>query len=671
MFLAGSGFSQLKEDQQVILDQLADELLATADEDVSYEELYETLAHLLANPIDLNTVTPEQLRAGMILNEAELNDFLDYRAKLGPFLSTLELQSIPHWSPATVRRILPFATVYDPTYQLGKSLVSRMVKENNAYLVLRYERTLETKKGYTEAPGSTYQYKGSPDKYYLRFRTSRPNDFSLGITAEKDAGEPLTWSPSTQQFGFDFLSGHLQLIKKGRLDNLILGDFQCQFGQGLQLGSAFGLGKTAEAITGIRRSNLGFLPYTAAGESRHFRGIATTIRLSGQIRIHVFFSYKNRDATLDTNRHQVTSLLSSGFHRTTQEIHSRGQAGDRDAGMILQLRNRKIDAGLIFFQKAFSATIAPRAMPYNQFRFQGTTYFNAGGYFNYTWANVTFFSEVAQTVNNGLSATAGILGNLTSKLEMSWLIRDLGSNYFAEYANAFAESSSPQNERGIYWGVKYSFNRRTSISGYLDMFQFPWLRFRMYKPSEGSEWMLRFSYSPSRAVTIFIQAREETKIRNLSGDTVLYRTSSGVKRNVWVSCDFSSATNLTFKTRVQGSMYELGRSTTRGLAIFQDITFKRPRWSLSLRYSLFDSDDYENRQYLYERDVWLSSSLPAYDGAGVANYILFHYSISRQLDLWFRWSRVRYDNQTALGSGGEEITGNTRNDAKFQVRIRF
>ena len=126
----------------------------------------------------------------MILNEAELNDFLDYRAKLGPFLSTLELQSIPHWSPATVRRILPFATVYDPTYQLGKSLASRMVKENNAYLVLRYERTLETKKGYTEAPGSTYQYKGSPDKYYLRFRTSRPNDFSLGITAEKDAGEP-------------------------------------------------------------------------------------------------------------------------------------------------------------------------------------------------------------------------------------------------------------------------------------------------------------------------------------------------------------------------------------------------------------------------------------------------------------------------------------------------
>ncbi len=663
--------SQKLMDKQDILDQLADELLATAEADLSYDELYETLAHLLENPIDLNTVTREQLRAGMILNEEEINAFVEYRSKLGPLLSTLELQSIPQWSPTTLRRILPFATVHDPNTQVSKSLLQRIARVDNTYLVFRYERTLETKKGYTEFVDSAHRYSGSPDKLYVRYRTSRTNDFSMGFTAEKDPGESLIWSPSTQKLGFDFYSWHLQLMKKGRLENLILGDFQCQFGQGLQLGSVFGLGKSAETITGIRRSNLGFLPYTSASESLYLRGVATTIKLADQISVHAFHSYKKRDATIDLNEPRISSMLNSGLHRTPQELGSQKQVGDRDMGMILQFRNQQIDAGLITYEKTLDVGLSPLSTPYNQHRFQGRSYVNIGGYFNITWANVTFFSEVAQTVNNGLGATAGILGNLTSRLEMAWLYRNFSSDYFAEYANAFAESSTPQNEQGLYWGAKYSFNRRVSLTGYLDVFQFPWLRYRIYQPSEGSEWMLRLNYNPSRAISIFIQAREETKVRNLSGETALYATDPGVKRNVWVSCDFSTTSNLSFKARVQGSQYELDGITTRGVAFVQDITLKRPRWSVSLRYALFDTDDYDNRQYVYEKDVWLATSLPAYEGEGIRNYLLLHYSLSQQIDFWFRWSRTQYADRTTIGSAGEEINGNTRNDVKFQVRIRF
>lgn len=92
---------------------------------------------------------------------------------------------------------------------------------------------------------------------------------------------------------------------------------------------------------------------------------------------------------------------------------------------------------------------------------------------------------------------------------------------------------------------------------------------------------------------------------------------------------------------------------------------------MSVRYALFDTDDYENRQYVYEKDVWLATSLPAYEGSGLRNYLLVHYTLSRSTDVWVRWSRTWYADRETMGSGTEEIEGNTRNDIKFQVRIRI
>lgn len=658
-------------DPEEMLDQLADELLTTADADISYEELYETLTHLLANPIDINIVTREQLRAVMILNEEEINALLNYRALHGPLLSVLELQAIPQLSPATLKRVIPFVTVPDPNGALNKELLQRLGRENNNYLVMRYERTLENRKGYTSQVDSTQRYAGSPDRYYTRFRISRPNDFSLGFTAEKDPGETLAWNPATQQYGFDFYSGHLQLMKKGRLENLVVGDFQCQFGQGLQLGSVFGLGKNSQTITGTRRSNLGFMPYMSAGESFYMRGAAVTFRITEPLRIHLFGSYKKRDASVDHEEGRTTSLLNSGLHRTPRELASRNQVSDSDLGLVMQVRNTRFDAGVIAHKKNLSRMLSPEPSPYNQFRLNGTSYLNVGAYLNFSWANITFFGEAAQTLGRGGALTAGVLGNLTSKLEMAWLYRYFSVDYFSEYANAFSESSSPQNETGFYWGARYTFSRRISLSGYLDVFRFPWLRYRIYQPSDGTEWLLRMNYTPTRSISFFVQVREEVKARNVPDEITRYEVMPGTRRNAWASCEFAATPAITLRTRLQGSHYELGKHATRGMAVVQDITFKQNRWSVSVRYGLFETDDYENRQYVYEKDVWLATSLPAYEGSGLRNYVLAHYVVSRQVDVWLRWSRTWYSDREFLGSGTEEITGNARNDVKFQVRIRF
>ena len=125
------------------------------------------------------------------------------------------------------------------------------MKEDNNALFLRYERVVQARRGYS-APDTlsggrlSSRYLGSPDKLLLRYRVSRAKDFSLGITAEKDAGEPLAWQPGQRRYGADFVSAHFVVQERGRLKTLALGDYQLQFGQGLLLSSGLQVGKGGE-----------------------------------------------------------------------------------------------------------------------------------------------------------------------------------------------------------------------------------------------------------------------------------------------------------------------------------------------------------------------------------------------------------------------------------------
>jgi hypothetical protein len=133
-----------------------------------------------------------------------------------------------------IYKIIPFITVSETAR--NDSFWKRVRTEENNYLILRYERTLETKAGFKESASPATQFRGNEDELYLRFRTSRPGDFSIGFTLDKDAGEEIVWNSTQRQYGFDFNSFHVQLMNKGKLKNLIIGDYQTQFGQGTAIG---------------------------------------------------------------------------------------------------------------------------------------------------------------------------------------------------------------------------------------------------------------------------------------------------------------------------------------------------------------------------------------------------------------------------------------------------
>ena len=671
-----SASAQTIPSREVDLERLVDDIFAIQDEDISYEDLYENLAQLYSNPADINLITAEQLRSIFILNEYQIQSFLAHRNTTGPILSLYELQSIDGFTQDVIQRLIPFVSVPDGTAQFNRSLLNRILQEKNNYLILRYDRTLEEKKGYKATTSPSSKYIGSADRIYTRFLTRSPGDFSFGLTAEKDAGEQFIWSPDSRQYGADYISFHAQVMNKGKIKNLIAGDYQVQFGQGLMLGSAFGIGKNSEAVTTVRKGNLGFLPYTSVYEARFLRGAAISYSLSNVLSIHGMVSSRWRDGnvkqdTLNDSYDLVSSLQLSGLHRTPFELANRSSVHENNVASIISYKNKSLDAGIVLHHTQFNIPFRPTPNLYNQFNFNGMTNTNAGFYVNYSWNNFTFFSEAAHTINRGYGAIMGILGSITPLLDVSLMFRKFDRDFISLYSNALSENTNPQNESGMYWGWKYVINKKYSLSGYFDLFRFPWLRYRSYAPSNGNEWLLRFNFKPSKTISLFLQAREETKVRNRATDTNLFLTQPGIKRNYWINADYQITSRLSFKTRAQFSHYSLGEKFTKGMVLLHDVVYSTGKILISARYALFDTEDYDNRLYVYEKDVWLAFSFPAYYGVGVRNYLLFQYSVSKHVDVWLRWAHVRYTDRDSIGSGSETIEGNIRNDIKFQTRIRL
>lgn len=651
--------------------QLIDEIAGTPDLDVPYEMLYDNLVQILSEPYDLNRVSEEELRLLGFLSSQQINSLVEHRASHGEFISVYELQSLPGFDEITSSRLAHFVTVQEPAARMNKSILRRMFENRNMYFLTRYNRTLQRKAGF-DAEGKIFQ--GSPENIYTRFRSSIPGDFSIGLTAEKDAGEPFTWR-SARQMGFDYTSFHLQLQNKGRIRNLILGDYQVQAGQGLVLGGLFGLGKGGgETVSTLRRSNLGGLPFTSSNENGYLRGLLFTYRVTPSILITPFYSRVKRDAAVESDSTEAlvaTSLRLSGLHRTPSEIQGRKVTTETNTGIILNYNSRKLDAGILWNLVSFDIPLMRNLTRYNQFAFRGSQNQNASLFVNYNLHNHAFFTEVAMSVDGGAAMIAGVLTSLNEKLDLGLVFRKYDRNYITFYANALSEGSTVQNETGLYWGWKYRFDKYSHLTGYVDLFRFPWLKFRTYAPSRGYEWLMKFSREITKGTTFYLQVREENKARNVSAETPLYPVRQGLKRNYLAGTSIKASTALTLKTRFQYSTYTIDGKTTGGFVIMQDMALNIGKLKFATRYALFDTDDYDNRQYVYERDAWLSFSLPAYNGVGIRSYIMAGYTFWNHITCWVRFAHTRYTDRENIGSGYDRITGNQRNDIKFQLRYKL
>ncbi|MEQ9423463.1 MAG: helix-hairpin-helix domain-containing protein [Cyclobacteriaceae bacterium] len=667
---------------EIDVQSFAEEIFEFQDEDINYEDLYESLLLLYTNPINLNSATRDDLISLYALEPIQIENFFDYKESNGPLLSIYELQAVPGFDVTTIQKILPFVSLEERPSDT-RSLWQRIKEEENNYLLYRMERTLEKQKGYSEPELNSSgepetRYNGGRNKHYLRYRVSRSKDFSFGFTMEKDAGEQFQFDKSSNTYGVDFLSFHAMLENKGRLKSIVIGDYQLQFGQGLLLGAGFNPGKGSETITTIRRSSTGVRAYSSVLETGFYRGIAATYNLNS-IDITGFYSNHLQDANIRNDStftefdEFVSSIQGSGFHRTDSEIRNKDQVREQAVGVNVTYRspNRQFQSGITFMNTAYDVALFKTPNTYNQFEFQGRSNYNVGLFGNYVWQNLNFFGETAISKSGGIGSVGGVVASLSSQLSMSVVLRNYQKDFHSFYGNAFGEGSRNINERGIYWGLKFAPIRRIIVTAYYDYFRFPWLRFGVEGPSEGNEYLIRATYKPTRKLVLYGQLRKETKERNLLSEGNLQLLAEGVKYNYLLNLDYDATKVFSMKSRLQWSSFEFDSELTRGFAIIQDFNFDFGKIRLSTRFALFDTDDFDNRQFAYEKDVLYAFSIPAYNGVGIRNYFLIQYKPTRKITVWARLARSVRNDVDTFGSGLNEINADHRTDLKLQVRFMF
>ena len=117
---------------------------------------------------------------------------------------------------------------------------------------------------------------------------------------------------------------------------------------------------------------------------------------------------------------------------------------------------------------------------------------------------------------------------------------------------------------------------------------------------------------------------------------------------------------------------DAGLPWRRGYVLAQDVAYRFGRaLKLTARYAIFDADDYDARQYVFESDVWLAVSVPALYGQGTRAYALAEIRLAKPLTLWLRYAETRYRHQFTVGSGLETIDGAVRGEVKAQLRYKL
>ena len=691
IFIAGvllfTGMLASAQDKQEMSETTKQQLENLADagsDDPEDDSNLQLLDHYRKHPININTANAEELAALNLLSGLQVQQLLAYRKLLGLLINPYELQAIPSWDIATIKKIFPFIVVAD-NKSLAEKLGERWKGGDNK-LLLRSARVLEKSKGYDlPATAGTSYYLGNRDKYLLRYSYNYKNLLQWGLLAGKDAGEQFF--KGSQRQGFDFYSVHFFARKLGVIKALAIGDYTVNLGQGLLQWQALAFKKNADAMA-VKRQSAVLRPYNAAGEYNFHRGIGITLQKRNWEGT-LFASFRKISASQSadsiTGDGIVSSFITSGYHRTAAENAGRNSLGQLAVGGNLKYQGSNWHAGFNAIHYHFSKPVQKSADPYHLYALQGSELSNASFDYSYTWRNVHFFGEAAADSKFSKAFLSGALVSVDKNIDVSVVYRNIQKDYVSVNANAFTENAYPVNENGFYTGVSVRPVAGLRLDAYADLFRFPWLKYRVDAASQGKDFLVQLNYTPNKQVEMYARYKSETKMSNQAVDTLAAAVVAAVpKKDLRLQTTLQISRQFSLANRLELLWYN-GNAPDAGQGFLgnMDASYKpaHAAWSSNLRLQYFETSGYNERIYTYETGLPYNFSIPFFYGKGFRYYFNFDCDAGqlfgksrkkkRYMDIGFRWAQTVYSNSAVIGSGLDEINGNKLTEIKVQLIMIF
>lgn len=598
------------------LEILADAGLA---EDIDPEQLQQ-------EKISVNKVGANELGRLNILSPLQIESFLNYRRQFGAFISIYELQAIPNWDIALIKRLFPLL-ILENEQNVLKDFKQRL-KGGQHQIILRASQLLSNE--------TNDKYKGRMQHLYMRYKYSYKNLLQFGWVGDKDAGEQFF--RGAQRYGFDFYSFHLYIKQIGIFQTLALGDFTINFGQGLIHWQSLAFKKSGDPMM-IKRESATLRPYSSAGEYNFHRGAAFIIQRKN-ISVTAFTSIRRLSATisLDANGEPLyfSAFRTSGYHRNETELKYRNNLQQLVSGMNVMYQRQQWHTGLNFVYDHFSAPLQKPTEAYQLYAISGRQWMNASVDYHYNIRNVHWFGELAIDQQRNFAWVHGALISLDRKIDVSILYRNISSRYHSLTGNAFTENTSPSNETGVYLGVRLRLSNECRLDLYRDSYHFPWLKYQVDAPTSGSDYLIQLTYTPSKQVELTTRYRDGKRIVNGLSFTDMVNTE---RRDLRLHAKMSITNSFSWSTRFEYSWWRRDNESVQpGFLVYTECSFEK-RLSVRLRGQIFEVRGYNSRIYAYESDLSSSVSLPAFNGEGIYYYIVLQYRLKKNTRVGARWSQ--------------------------------
>ena len=631
---------------------------------LNWENELEELSNRLQEPVNLNSATREQLEQFPFLSDIQIEHLLAYIYIHGQMETIYELQLVEELDRQTIQYLLPFVCIKainnEPAFR-WKTMLKDAGRYGKNEVLTRLDIPFYKRKGYEHTYLGPSVYNSV--KYTFRYR----DQLYAGGVAEKDAGEPF--AALHNRYGYDYYSFYLLLQNCGRLKSLAVGNYRLSFGQGLVMSTDYLMGKTIYASSFNNRST-GIKRHSSTDEYNYFRGVATTVALTKRLSVSAFYSHRNMDGVVTDG--EITSVYKTGLHRSRKEADKKNLLTSQLTGGNVSYQQNHIRLGITGVYYVFNRPYEPELTGYSKYNIHGNHFYNLGIDYAYRWRRFSFQGETA-IGKQGWASLNRLQYSPVQDIQFILIHRFYSYDYWAMYAHSFGEGSTVQNEQGYYVGLETTPFSHWRFFVSFDLFSFPWKKYRINKPSRGTDGLIQATFTPRTNLSMYLKYRYKQKERDLTGSKgtltlPIFHHQLRYRLNYSLNDVLSSRTTLDYN-----HFHSQDRAATKGYQVTQMISSQLPwtRLFADVQGSYFCTDDYDSRVYVSEKGLLYTFYTPSFQGRGFRCAVRLRYELNKHWLFITKFGETIYLNRNEIGSGNDLIYGNKKADIQMQLRIKF
>ena len=620
------------------------------------ENIYDVLYELYLNPLNLNKAEREDLEQFPFLTDAQIEAICAYLYFYDGMESLGELALIEQLDYYTRRLLVEFVYVGDKEKEKYPSL-------RNIMKYGKHDVMLTGNIPFYEREGDKDGYLGYKYKHSLRYNFKYGNYLRVGIIGAQDAGEPFF--KGNNSAGYDFYSYYLIIKDLGRIKSLALGKYRLSFGMGLVMNNNFALGKTATTSLAGKVSN-NMTAHSSCYDGKSLHGATATVNVMRNVDLTGFISYKELDATVNKEG-MITSLSTSGYHRTVKEMAKKNNTQQFVTGGNILWRAKGFHAGLSGYYAWFNRDFAKaKADSYKFYGPEGNCFYNIGVNYGYICHKFAFSGETA--INNvGAIATINAASyNVSDNLTLKAIQRFYSYRYYSLFAQAFSDGGHVQNESGFYVGADYRINPNWNISLYSDIAHFPFKKYNTSGSSYSFDNFINILYTKN-SFSLGLRHRYRDREKNISGGGKQIHCYDNSTR---LDCGFARGRN-SVKIQWNGHLNRHKNNSFGWMASCYGGIGIGKRLKTNALFGYFNTKDYSSRIYIYERGPLYSFSFPSFYGQGIRFSTSLRYDISNKIKVLMRYGITKYFDRDEISSGLRRVGQSYLSDLDLQLRIKI